>query len=396
MVSDNAQAPQGSAKTQRKGNCGEWSEPYAAVRMIGDGKLFVADRNGKKDPNSWMTLMELIREETQQRMVKYSLDASTTDVQITVNGNLVQIVPVSEFDRVADKLLKEIQDHAKAASKGAFSVDVDLDNDLTLLMIGSIKAKSSKKDDVVLSVTDPRSGVVRKSVGFSIKSELGRKPSLFNTGRASAAEFELPGMTPAFMAHINSIFTSKNSVAVTDRCKAMLAAGVKMKYRGFAEAPKAKARTFYENLLLINPLLPEVLAWILLGLYTERFPSRDVKTIVQELVAKNPLGISRPEVRYPYMIKQFLYAAYCGMTAGQFWDGQSEVNGGFICVNSNGEVLAYYALESDSFKEHLFRSCLFEQPSTGEGHGNFGSVIFEESGTFVFKLNFSIRYGNVV
>ena len=129
MVSDNAQAPQGSAKTQRKGNCGEWSEPYAAVRMIGDGKLFVADRNGKKDPNSWMTLMELIREETQQRMVKYSLDASTTDVQITVNGNLVQIVPVSEFDRVADKLLKEIQDHAKAASKGAFSVDVDLDND---------------------------------------------------------------------------------------------------------------------------------------------------------------------------------------------------------------------------------------------------------------------------
>ena len=206
--------------------------------------------------------------------------------------------------------------------------DVDLDNDLTLLMIGSIKAKSSKKDDVVLSVTDPRSGVVRKSVGFSIKSELGRKPSLFNTGRASAAEFELPGMTPAFMAHINSIFTSKNSVAVIDRCKAMLAAGVKMKYRGFAEAPKAKARTFYENLLLINPLLPEVLAWILLGLYTERFPSRDVKTIVQELVAKNPLGISRPEVRYPYMIKQFLYAAYCGMTAGQFWDGQSEVNGG--------------------------------------------------------------------
>lgn len=198
------------------------------------------------------------------------------------------------------------------------------------------------------------------------------------------------------MAHINSIFTSKNSVAVTDRCKAMLAAGVKMKYRGFAEAPKAKARTFYENLLLINPLLPEVLAWILLGLYTERFPSRDVKTIVQELVAKNPLGISRPEVRYPYMIKQFLYAAYCGMTAGQFWDGQSEVNGGFICVNSNGEVLAYYALESDSFKEHLFRSCLFEQPSTGEGHGNFGSVIFEESGTFVFKLNFSIRYGNAV
>lgn len=53
-----------------------------------------------------------------------------------------------------------------------------------------------------------------------------------------------------------------------------------------------------ENLVLINPLLPEVLAWILLGFYSERFPTRDVKTIVQELVAANPLQISRPEVRY--------------------------------------------------------------------------------------------------
>lgn len=62
-------------------------------------------------------------------------------------------------------------------------------------------------------------------------------------------------MTPAFMAHINGIVTSKNSVAVTERVKAMVAAGVEMKYRGFAEAPKAKARTFQENLVLINPLL---------------------------------------------------------------------------------------------------------------------------------------------
>ena len=78
------------------------------------------------------------------------------------------------------------------------------------------------------------------------------------------------------MAHINGIVTSKNSVAVTERVKAMVAAGVEMKYRGFAEAPKAKARTFQENLVLINPLLPEVLAWILLGFYSKRFPTRDL------------------------------------------------------------------------------------------------------------------------
>lgn len=325
------------------------------------------DRNGREEPPSWLPLIELIRKESRQCMAKYLLDASMTDIRISVDGILVGLVPASAFDRAADELLKAIQDH--------------------------LKAKSNKTDKVLVSTTVHGNSADRESVSFDIHSKSGRNPALFQTGPASAAEFELPGMTSAFMAYINRIVTSKNSVAVTDRCKAMLAAGVEMKYRGFVEAPKAKARTFEENLLLINPLLPEVLAWILLGFYTDRFPSRDVRTIVQELVTENPLGISRPEVRYPYMIKQFLYAAYCGMTAGQFWDGRSEVNGGFICVNANGEVLAYYALESDSFKEHLFRSCLFEQPSTGEDHG-FGSVILEESGTFVFKLNLSIRYGN--
>ena len=83
---------------------------------------------------------------------------------------------------------------------------------------------------------------------------------------------------------------------------AQLSPGKKGKIIVKYEAPKAKARTFQENLVLINPLLPEVLAWILLGFYSERFPTRDVKTIVQELVAANPLQIPRPEVRYEYMI----------------------------------------------------------------------------------------------
>ena len=134
----------GNDQSRRTGNCGEWSEPYAAVRMIGDGKLFVADRNGRKDPNSWLTLIELIREETQQRIVRYLLDANTTDVRISVDGQHVRTVPAAEFDRVADELLKEIQSHAKSASKGAFSVDPGLDRALAQLTIGSLKAKSSK------------------------------------------------------------------------------------------------------------------------------------------------------------------------------------------------------------------------------------------------------------
>ena len=70
----------------------------------------------------------------------------------------------------------------------------------------------------------------------------------------------------------------------------------------------------------------------------------------EKLITENPCGLSRPVVQYPYMIKSFLYAAYCGMTASTHWDGQSQVNGGFISVDENGQVLAHYALESEEFE----------------------------------------------
>ena len=38
-------------------NRGEWSEPYAALRIIGDGKIFIADENGERNPNEWMTVL---------------------------------------------------------------------------------------------------------------------------------------------------------------------------------------------------------------------------------------------------------------------------------------------------------------------------------------------------
>ena len=91
------------------------------------------------------------------------------------------------------------------------------------------------------------------------------------------------------------------------------------------------------------------------------------------------------------MIKSFLYAAYCGMTASTLWDGTSQINGGFIKVNSNGDVVAHYALESDAFKSYLFNNCYLEFPSTSEGHGNYGKV-YKENGNYYFRLNFQIRY----
>ena len=118
---------------------------------------------------------------------------------------------------------------------------------------------------------------------------------------------------------------------------------------------------------------------------------RTLPEVARWLEKTNPLRISRPDVKYAFMLKNFLYAAYCGMTASTLWDGRSEVNGGFIRVSKTGDVLAFYALESEVFKDYLFRNCYFERPATSRKHGNYGTV-YEENGEWFIRLNFQIRY----
>ena len=208
---------------------------------------------------------------------------------------------------------------------------------------------------------DPRSGVTRSEIGFSIKSELGQPPTLFNTATASAPIYRLHGMTAELAAEVNAVVTAKGSCS-----------------------------PFAENLDLINPWLPAALAKVLRVWYLGG-NMRTLPEVAQWLEEMNPLRISRPGVKYAFMLKNFLYAAYCGMTASTLWDGLSEVNGGVIRVSKTGEVLAFYALESEVFKDYLFRNCYFERPATSRKHGNYGTV-YEENGEWFIRLNFQIRY----
>lgn len=65
-------------------NKGEWSEPYVAIRVLGEGKLYLADENGNKNNFEWMDIMELIRHETATRIVKYKYNEIELIVDIYV------------------------------------------------------------------------------------------------------------------------------------------------------------------------------------------------------------------------------------------------------------------------------------------------------------------------
>ena len=370
-----------------KANKGEWGEPYAAIRILGDRKLHIADANGNLNPKEWMDVIELIRYETMERIVTYKCNEEDFCIDIDVNSEPVLSVSTSEFFAMANQLVREI----KNGKGSSFDVSENISNFLSRIELKHIKAKSVDKSDIFLTIRDPRASIVRKNIGFSIKSEFGQNPTLFNTAKASAVVYKVSKMTDELMERINAIVDNKGHASVSERCDTLLQSGCELDFVGFPVALRAGVAAFEENLDMIDSRLPRVIEYMLWNHFFEHESHTDLDIVIQNVVCNNPCKISRPEVKYEYMIKSFLYAAYCGMTASTLWDGNSQVNGGFIKVNADGKVIAHYALESDAFKSYLFKNCYLEFPSTDEAHGNYAKV-YKENGEYYFRLNFQIRY----
>ena len=219
---------------------------------------------------------------------------------------------------------------------------------------------------------------------------MGKDPTLFNTSKASAVVYKVVGMSDELMKQVNSLVDEKGHAAVSDRCDLMIQNGCTLQYQGYEYAKRAKCQAFTENLDLINPRLPEVIEWILRNHFVKKNNDRNIIDIVNMLIDDNPCKLISPQIKYLFMIKQFLYAAYCGMTAATLWNGSSRVKGGYITVKKNGDVVANYAMESDAFKNYLYEHCYMDYPSTDAGHGDYGKV-YAKDGEYYFNLNFQIR-----
>ena len=365
-------------------NRGEWGEPYAALRILGYRKLFIADENGNPNPNEWMDILRVVRYETNDRIVSYRCENPC--IEIEVNGKPVKRIQADRF-RAASDILKIDISGAKGRSFGVSDDVVDFLKDAEIY---HLKAKSVEKSDIFLDARDPRNSIIRENIGFSVKCEFGENPTLFNTAKASAAKYKIIGMTDELMTEINSMVDKKGHAAVSDRCKSIVDNNCQLEYVGYEIASRAKCEAFKENLDLINPYLHIVIQKIMWNHFMEKQPEIDIVSVVERIIKENPCSLSHPEIKYPYMVKMFLYSAYCGMTASTLWDGKSTVKGGYITVKDTGEVVANYAMESEAFKNFLYTHCYLDFPSTDKAHGAYGEV-YNDHGEYYFKLNFQIR-----
>ena len=374
-------------------NKGEWSEPYAAIRIMADGRLYLAGTDGHRNMTEWMEVLSLYRLETIpsgarriDRDVRYIVDLNNNRIEIQIDNTFVKTIDTDRFIHIAEVL----KDNIISGSTSSFNVSEEANAFLEEAEIRSLKAKSINKSDIFITIRDPRASIIREDVGFSIKSEFGKPPTIFNTARASAAKYKLTGMTDELMHEINSIVDNRGNAAVTERCRRLLDEGCELEFVGYPIAERAQCAAFYENLDNINPRLITVIERIMWNHFFEGETARDIPDVVDILIRQNPCNVTNPETKYPTMVKSFLYAGYCGMTASTIWHGDNQVKGGFISVNKDGEVMVYYAMESDAFKNFLYNKCFVDYPSTSPGHGDY-AYVYREDNEFYFNLNFQIK-----
>ena len=147
--------------------------------------------------------------------------------------------------------------------------------------------------------------------------------------------------------------------------------------------------TYDENLCLVRESMSKIMAWCVKDSLIDSIEDNKVKETVERMIVANPLGVSNSAVYYEKAIKDFLMAGFTGMTAACKWDGKEQVNGGYIVVMDDGDVICYHSNDRETFRDYLYRNTYFEYVSAEKYNW---SRIIKIDGEYYLPLNISVRF----
>jgi hypothetical protein len=196
----------------------------------------------------------------------------------------------------------------------------------------------------------------------------GEKYIVFEAVPASSAVYRLMGMTERGRKEINGYF---------------------VKFVGFARSERENISIFEDNLDLIHPYLASVLGDVIQTYFFEYENETPLHIVINHLIKANPHGITRPAVKYPYLLKSFLYAVYCGMNAVTLWNGEKKETPLSLAMKNEGKDMFFYAHDSSFVKSYLYDHCFMETPPKAEKQGNYGEI-YQIDGAYYFSINIQI------
>lgn len=352
-----------------KGNKGEWSEFYVLLRLLADGRLYAADKDSNRIPDSFFDILQILRMESDNLLRTYKVENHPKDIVLYVNGDKRSTIPRNDLDTEAAYMLSEIQ---SGGERSSFPID-HADKIMKKLECKTIKAKSTDKADIRMIVHDSFSGLETK-VGFSIKSKLGAASSLLNASPATNFRYVLPDIQDDVTVE------SINSIATRNKIVDRVHSAGRMVFDG------CTSETFEGNLVMIDSRMPEIIAQMLLFSYQHGI--MECYQLVSMLEAQNPLGYSRTNA-YAYKVKKMLIAIALGMTPSTPWDGTEDASGGYIIVKTDGDVVAYHLYNRNEFESYLFNNTRLERGSTTRHHY---AEVYKDGDDYYMNLNLQIRF----
>ncbi len=354
------------------GNKGEWSEIYTLLKLLGDTVLYPGNEDIERIPNILYPIIRILRSESNGDF-EYSIE----DNIVVVSGNeQVLKIPISEFKAKSTALLNYI----KTSSSRTFAIP-EIEKFMQEINCISLKASSSTKTDITVVIHDQRTNQT-PTLGFSIKSQLGSPSTLLNAGKTTNFTFKITKLklTSKEILEVNNIKTRSK---IKDRIEAIYSKG------GVFQFAKVDKQIFSNNLVLIDSLLPQIIAQIVFEYFsTSNTIMDDLLSVIEN---QNPLNfdLSNNHQFYTYKMKRFLTDIALGMMPSKVWSGQYDATGGYLIVKKDGDVLCYHIYNRNDFENYLINNTKLETASSSR-HG-FGEL-YEENGELFFKLNLQIRF----
>ena len=359
--------------TEHTGNKGEWSELYALLRLLADGKLYAADAETNKIATMYYDILEAIRKQTNGGWT-YKRGGEIKVINAETEEVVVSI-PIADFKEQADTLLYAIKDTRRDSA--TFEVP-EAWKFAEKIKCNTIKAPSTDKSDITLVVHDIRTGM-NPLLRFSIKSQLGSPSTLLNPSAATNFLYRIVGHKLSDVEKAKFISFRK----FKERFQYLKSLGRSIEFKTI------RSSVFAFNMQLVDTQLPIIMSELLKEFYFGN--AVKIHELTKLIEDKNTFGFTGEEkkVFYSYKVKELLTNIALGMVPATRWAGKYDATGGYIIVKEDGDVLCYHIYNRNEFREYLFTHTKLDTPSTSRY--KFGFIFDEADGQYI-DLNLQIRF----
>jgi len=356
------------------GNRGEWGEPYALLKLLAEGKLYLGGENFSKVEGIVYHIIKLIRHE-QGRNIEFTYKDKLIIIK---DGDILFEVPIVDFINNTTLCLNKINNAAKGG--GSFEIP-EIENFLASFNITQLKEKAKQKNDITIQIEDPNTFFC-PTLGFSIKSQLGQPATLVNASGATNFTYRIIGEALTDL-EIEAMDGRKYFSA---KLEFLRSAGAELVFEGVDN------QIFKSNLQTVDYHFDKILSEIILMYYSNSNPKANtIANFTSRITEINPSGydLNINSTMYEMIVKKFLTDYALGMRAAEVWKRDYQATGGYLIVREDGELICYHFYFTKNFEDYLFDNTKLDTPDP-DRH-KFGKVYLED-GVQKIKLNLQIRF----